>query len=193
LTQVSKQIDFGTLLRSSIPYVSAHLGTEETTESMNLREWPQDELRDFRDRVSNVMNTARSATANVVATLTSFIMALLGAAVTLSTEKFHLTNTGLAILVAIGACGLAALFMIFFQMVEAVRATRWHQKLSARYRDAVNGTLSHDELYHQSDGAHITVSIYWKIVFPCCVLALGLVSALITFATGMSVVSKTLN
>jgi ABC-type branched-subunit amino acid transport system permease subunit len=153
---------------------------------MSLTAWSREDLQDFRYAIASVAELARSATANVATTLTTFIFAVLGAAVALSVGEFRLTNIGAAMLVAIGACALAALLMILFHLIEAVRANRCLDYFQPKYFDAAQGLLSHDEVLARMRESRVRVSIFWKVIFPAAVLALGLIVALAMLICGLA-------
>jgi hypothetical protein len=137
----------------------------------------------FQNRVAEVANVSRAATANVVTALTSFSLAIAAAAIAISTADHRAGVWQNPALVAIAGAMLASLVLIGSLIVEAARATRVAAQLHDLYvKEYFKPNPKKKEIWPTLQQSNISVNFHWKISVPAVLLAAGLIACVLTMA-----------
>jgi hypothetical protein len=154
----------------------------DTDEYMSQADWDE-----FRELVADIVNVARSATANAVTALTSLTIALVGGVVTVSSSDFskalwsEATNPAdfravlwRSLIFTLAGAGLAALTMMVPLMVEAVFAMSSATRLHRLYDQSRRTPLTPKKNIWPQEISRVSISVHWKITLPLILFAAGM-------------------
>jgi hypothetical protein len=137
----------------------------------------------LHDRVAEAGNFAQTATTNAVTALTSVTIAIVGAAVTISTTDYHASILENGWLWLISGAGSAAFAVLIALAIEALRSMRHVAKLHRIFVacDKEGFKTNWNDLQPDLKIAHLSVGIYWKILLPVVLFSSGLVICCVSF------------